>query len=83
VLDKALVISRENFDSIIDIDDALSRLTSKDPGQGRIVELRYFGGLTAQEAAEVLNVSLNTVKREWSGSRAWLHGEPAGKPLTL
>jgi RNA polymerase sigma-70 factor (ECF subfamily) len=81
-LDKALVISRESFDSVIDIDFALSRLASKDPRQGRIVELRYFGGLTAEEAAEVLNVSVNTVKRDWSVARVWLHGELAGKPPT-
>lgn len=80
MLDEALVISNENFDSIINIDQALSRLALRDARQGRIVELRYFGGLTAEEAAEVLDVSVNTVKRDWSVARAWLHGELAGEP---
>ncbi len=79
-LEKALVISNKNFDSIIDIDQALSRLALRDPRQTRIVELLYFGGLTAEEAAEVLSVSVNTVKRDWSVARAWLHGELAGPP---
>jgi RNA polymerase sigma-70 factor, ECF subfamily len=77
ILDEALVISDEHFERIIDMDNALSRLASRDPRQSRIVELRYFGGLTSEEVAEVLGVSINTVKRDWSVARAWLHGELA------
>jgi RNA polymerase sigma-70 factor, ECF subfamily len=46
-----------------------------DPRQARIVELRFFAGLTVEEAAEVLDVSPKTVKRDWSVAKAWLHGE--------
>jgi RNA polymerase sigma-70 factor, ECF subfamily len=77
VLDEALVISDQHLERIVDIDDALSRLASRDVRQSRIVELRYFGGLTVEEIAEVLGVSINTVKRDWSVARAWLHGELA------
>jgi RNA polymerase sigma factor (TIGR02999 family) len=63
------------------IDRALTRLEAVDPQQGRVVELRYFGGMTIEEAAEVLGVSPATVKREWSVARAWLYRELAeGEP---
>jgi RNA polymerase sigma factor (sigma-70 family) len=55
------------------LDDALSALSVMDPQQGRVVELRVFGGLTVEETAEVLKISPRTVKREWSMARAWLH----------
>jgi RNA polymerase sigma factor (TIGR02999 family) len=74
-LEEAVVISDQHLESVIDVDQALSRLALIDARQSRIVELRYFGGLTAEEAAEVLDVSLNTVKRDWSVARAWLYGE--------
>ena len=80
LLDDALLISDQNVENIIDIDHALSRLASRDARQSRIVELRYFGGLTAEEAAEVLGVSVNTVKRDWTVAKAWLYGELAGEP---
>jgi RNA polymerase sigma factor (TIGR02999 family) len=57
------------------IDSALSRLEELDPTQGRIVELRFFGGLTIEETAQVVGVSPATVKREWALARAWLHRE--------
>lgn len=57
---------------LLDLDRALSSLTDVDPRQGRIVELRYFGGLTVDETAEVLGVSPRTVKREWHSARLWL-----------
>jgi RNA polymerase sigma factor (TIGR02999 family) len=59
------------------IDRALTRLESIDAQQGRVVELRYFGGMTIEETAEVQNVSPATVKREWSVARAWLYRELA------
>jgi RNA polymerase sigma factor (TIGR02999 family) len=58
-----------------DLDRALDRLTELDPRQAKVVELRYFGGLTVEEAAEVLAVSPKTVKRDWSVARAWLKRE--------
>jgi RNA polymerase sigma factor (TIGR02999 family) len=58
-------------------DDVLQRLEQLDPRQGKLVELRFFGGLSLDEAAEVLGVSLATVKRDWVFARAWLQRELA------
>ena len=60
------------------LDQALSRLEALDPQQGRLVELRYFGGLTIEETALVMNVSTATVKRDWAVARAWLYRELVG-----
>ena len=57
---------------LVALDDALSRLATLDPEQARIVELRYFGGLTIDETAETVGVSPATVKRQWTMARAWL-----------
>jgi RNA polymerase sigma-70 factor, ECF subfamily len=57
---------------LIALDDALTRLAELDPEQARIVELRYFGGLTVEETAGVVGVSPATVKRQWAMARAWL-----------
>lgn len=62
------------------LDEALTRLARIDPRQCRVVELRYFGGMSAEDVAEVLEVSPKTVKRDWTVARAWLHGELT-KPL--
>ncbi len=63
------------------LDRALSRLEGADPQQARIVELRFFGGMTVPETAEVLGISAATVKREWAVARAWLYREiQVGKP---
>src|SRR5262249_52035307 len=59
-------------DSLIALDEALRRLADLDARAARVVELRYFGGLTEQEAAEVLNISTATLKRDWEFSRTWL-----------
>ena len=58
---------------IISIDDALKELAMADPRQAQIVELRFFGGLTHEEVAANLGMSLRTVKRQWRLARAWLH----------
>lgn len=55
--------------------DALNELSTTNPQHGRIVELRFFGGLTIEETAEVLGISHATVEREWSFARAWLRRE--------
>jgi RNA polymerase sigma factor (TIGR02999 family) len=65
---------KQEFD-LIALDDALKRLAEIDPQQSRIVELRYFGGLTNEEIAEVVGISVATVKREWSAARAYLRRE--------
>ena len=61
--------------NFLDLDAALSRLAELDPRQSQIVEMRYFTGLSHEEIAEVLGVSVTTVKREWSTARIWLHRE--------
>ena len=62
---------------VVALDDALQRLSGFAPEQARIVELRFFGGLTAPEAARALGISLSTVERHWRVARAWLRGELA------
>ena len=58
---------------VLALDRALTDLEAMDPQQGRVVELKFFGGLTAEEIAAVMNTSTRTVKREWSVARAWLY----------
>lgn len=65
-------ISVEANENLIELDLALSELEEIDPKQAKIIELRYFGGLTIEETAEVLKISPATVKREWTFARAWL-----------
>lgn len=74
-LEDALPFSPERSEQLMALDDALSRLAAIDPRQARVVELRFFGGLSETEAAEVLGVSIRTVKRDWSVAKAWLYGE--------
>ena len=70
----ALVVEQRSVD-VLDLDAALERLAALDPRQARVVELRYFGGLSVEETAEVLDISPATVKREWSMAKAWLSAE--------
>jgi len=74
-LDEAAVLADEQAAEMIALDDALTSLAALDPRKGRVVELRYFGGLEIEETAEVLGISPATVKREWSTARLWLHRE--------
>jgi RNA polymerase sigma factor (TIGR02999 family) len=74
-LDEALVFSPAQSTELLELDVALHRLAEFDARQARIVELRFFGGLSVEEAAAVLGVSQKTVKRDWSVAKAWLHGE--------
>jgi RNA polymerase sigma factor (sigma-70 family) len=64
---------------VIALDDALNALARLDPHQSRIVELRFFGGLSIEETAEALGVSPATVKRHWSTARLWLYQEMSGQ----
>jgi RNA polymerase sigma factor (TIGR02999 family) len=68
----ASVSARQNPD-LVALDDALTALEKLDPRQARTVELRFFGGLSLEEAAEVLRVSISTVRRDWRMAQAWLH----------
>jgi RNA polymerase sigma factor (TIGR02999 family) len=65
-------IPQERDVDLVALDDALISLAAIDPRQSQIVELRFFGGLTIEETAEVLGVSLATVKREWNVAKLWL-----------
>jgi RNA polymerase sigma factor (TIGR02999 family) len=77
-LEEALTISADSDDNLLLLDEALNKLATIDPQAARIVELRYFAGLTIEETAEVLKISPMTIKREWATARAWLHREIAG-----
>lgn len=64
-----------DLDSVVALDQALTRLSESDERQARIVEMRYFGGLTEEQIAEVLDISVRTVKRDWAIARDWLYAE--------
>ena len=66
------VVAGESPEDVLALDEALSRLESVDPRASRVVELRYFTGLSEREAAEALGISLSTLKRDWNFARAWL-----------
>jgi RNA polymerase sigma factor (TIGR02999 family) len=74
-LDEARDTAASNDIPVLGLDHALDRLEQVDPDLARIVELRAFGGLTIEAAAQVLNVSPSTVKRDWRVAKAWLHRE--------
>jgi len=78
-LDEALVFAVERSSELIALDDSLKLLSEWDPRQSQIVELRFFAGLTEEEIADVLGISVRTVKRDWAAARAWLHTELGGQ----
>jgi len=75
VLDKVPAIGTQPDVGLVALDDALQALTAIDPRKGQVVELRFFGGLTAEETAAVLNVSPETVLRDWKLAKAWIFRE--------
>lgn len=79
-LEDALVADAGASVDLLALDDALSALAAFDARQARIVELRFFGGLTVEETAETVGVSPATVKRDWTLARAWLKRELGGEP---
>jgi RNA polymerase sigma-70 factor (ECF subfamily) len=74
-LDEGAQVSEEKTAEMVAVDEALSRLAALDPRKSRLVELRYFGGLTVEESADLVGLSPSTVKREWRWARAWLYRE--------
>ena len=74
-LDEALGAPDRRYFYLVALDDALKDLANFDPKQGKLVELRFFAGLSIEESAEVLGVSPATVKREWAAAKAWLYRE--------
>lgn len=80
-LDEELWVSDENLDSVRDLDEALTRLEGLNPRQSQLLQHRFFGGLSLEESAAALGVSLATAKRELRSARAWLALELDGEPL--
>jgi RNA polymerase sigma-70 factor, ECF subfamily len=76
-LEEALPASEEPRVDLLALDEALNALARLDPRKAQVVELRFFGGLSVEETAEVLKVSQETVKRDWKFSKGWLHEELA------
>jgi RNA polymerase sigma factor (TIGR02999 family) len=74
-LEEAEVVAKGKSADVIQLDEALTRLAEFDPQQAQLVELRFFGGLSIEEAADVLGISRTTVKRNWNLSKAWLARE--------
>jgi len=70
-----LGVNVDQTEEILAVDESLERLAQLDSQQARVVELRYFGGMTVEETAETLNISARTVKREWAMAKAWLRLE--------
>lgn len=73
--EEAAVVSPEKAAEVLAVDEALRRLEALDPRKSRVVELRFFGGLTVEETAEALGLSAATVARDWEAARAWLYHE--------
>ena len=78
-LEESLVFDKGRPSELLALDEALIRLEGEAPRTHQIVELRFFGGLSIDETAEVMSISARTVKREWSFGRAWLRGELAAE----
>jgi RNA polymerase sigma factor (TIGR02999 family) len=71
--DEALAVSKERDVEVMALDEALAALAAVDARKSQVVELRFFGGLSVEETAEILKVSPETVKRDWRFARSWLH----------
>jgi RNA polymerase sigma-70 factor (ECF subfamily) len=71
-MDDNLAVSPDRIDEVVAIDEALQRLAAENPRQARVVELRYFGGLSVEQIAGILNVAPRSVKRDWALARIWL-----------
>jgi RNA polymerase sigma factor (sigma-70 family) len=74
-LEKSPDIFEQTDPDVVALDDALNALAAIDPRKSQIIEMRFFGGLTAEETAEVLKVSPDTVLRDWKLAKVWLHRE--------
>ncbi len=78
-LDEGLVVSESRDVNLVALDDALTSLETLDPQKARIVELRFFGGLSVEETAGLMGISVRTANRKWQAARAWLHREISRK----
>ena len=78
-LDEALMLTRGRNEDLVALDEALKTLTKVDPRKSQVVEMRFFGGLSVEETAEVLKVSPDTVLRDWRLAKLWLLRELSGE----
>jgi RNA polymerase sigma factor (TIGR02999 family) len=81
-LDDAVAVPRRKDVDVVALDDALNTLAEIDPRQSRVVELRFFAGLSLEETSEVMGIATATVQRDWTAARAWLHREISRGPRT-
>jgi len=81
--DELLLAAPEPVEDVLALDEALEKLTAKDPAKAELVKLRYFAGMTIDEAAATLGISTATAKRYWTYARAWLYQEIAGAGAPL
>ena len=77
-LDEAIVMAKEHAGDLLAIDELLTRLSRIDPQQVRVIEMRFFSGLSVEETAQALGISDRTVKRDWAMAKAWLQRELRG-----
>ena len=78
-LDEGMLVTEQKSIDLLALDEALKRLAALDERQARVVELRFFGGLSVEETGEVMGISPATIKREWSMAKAWLSAELKGE----
>lgn len=78
-LDEAALLPQQRAEELVELDDALTSLARIDPRKSQLVELRFFGGLSVEETAEVMAISPTTVMREWRAVKAWLHHSISNK----
>jgi RNA polymerase sigma-70 factor (ECF subfamily) len=80
-LDECAAVTQTRAAELLALDEALEKLAAFDPRKGKVVEMRYFGGLTMEEIADVLKVHVNTVTRDWTAARAWLFAALSGEDM--
>ncbi|MEP6686544.1 MAG: sigma-70 family RNA polymerase sigma factor [Verrucomicrobiota bacterium] len=80
-LDECAVVTPTRADELLALDEALEKLAAFDQRKADVVEMRYFGGLTMEEIAEVLKIHVNTVTRDWTAARAWLFAALSGEDI--
>jgi RNA polymerase sigma-70 factor, ECF subfamily len=78
-LEDAAMVGGDRSDDLVALDDAMNQLERLDPRKVQVVEMRFFGGLSVEETAEVLKVSAKTVMRDWSAAKVWLYGALTGR----
>lgn len=80
-LDECAAVTTTRAAELLALDEALEKLAAFDPRKGKVVEMRYFGGLTMEEIADVLKIHVNTVTRDWTAARAWLFAALSGEDM--